>query len=167
MSMPQQKPGQSKQDYQTPPKFIQAVKRLLGIEEFRRDLAASEGNAYALDFYTKEENAFTQPWYTGSREWNWCNPPFASIEPWVLKAFFETQKPFLQDCGQTAMLVPSSTGSLWWGKWVHGQCRVVHLSPRLTFVGEVHPYPKDLSLLLYAPTSPLWIPGVTLWRWKP
>ncbi len=41
MTEPKQKPGRSKQDYGTPPEFLDAVKARFRIEAFDCDLAAS------------------------------------------------------------------------------------------------------------------------------
>lgn len=159
MAMPEQKPGRSKQDYRTPENFLTAVRRRLGIQQFYRDLAADADNAVCPVFYTKEDDAFQQDWSTGpqpSFRWNWLNPPFAKIEPWVRKAW---------ECqwnSQTALLVPAGVGSNWWRLWVHGRAEVLLLNGRLTFVGETTCYPKDCCLLLYGPDRE---PTYDVWTW--
>jgi hypothetical protein len=59
--MPKQKPGRSKQDYGTPPEFIQAVEDRLK-SNFAIDLAASHENAKAPVYITEEENSLVQDW---------------------------------------------------------------------------------------------------------
>lgn len=156
-TMPRQRPGRSKQDYQTPPAFLDAVKRRLNIMEFGIDLAASDENAVASLYYTEEADALSMPWGQGGN-WAWCNPPFGHIGPWVEKATKEVQQG-----AHIALLVPAAVGSKWWAYWVHNEAHVLLLRPRLTFVGCTAPYPKDCALLLYTPFIK---GGYDTWRWK-
>lgn len=154
-SMPAQRPHRSEQAVQTPANFLAAVRRLLKIEDFSVDLAASHDNAVVRRFFSERVNALIQPWNLGG--WNWLNPPFANLAPWVRKAWEESH---LGAC--TAMLVPAGVGANWWRDWVHGRARVLLLNGRLTFVGHKQPYPKDCALLLYAPGM---LPGYETWSW--
>lgn len=158
MSVPVQKPGRSRQDYQTPPEFISRVKMLLGISEFTIDLAASTTNAQAPWFFSEEEDALKQEWaYPG---WGWLNPPFGRVGPWLEKAYM---------CeSQVAMLVPASVGANWWADYVHHKALVLLLNGRLTFVGEKGPFPKDCALLLYNcyDTIGSRMIGYRMWEWK-
>ncbi len=164
-TMPKQKPGLSKQNYQTPIDFLTAVKKRLHIVEFTMDLAASRDNAVCADWYDEEANSLIQPWNLGG--WNWCNPPYANIEPWVKKAMLESLKG-----AQTAMLVPASVGANWWTEWVEPYAYQSFLNGRLCFIpnwrelGFKSPplYPKDCALLLYTPWS---FTGNEVWSWKP
>lgn len=158
MTEPRQKPGRSKQDYGTPPELLEAVKCRLCIGGFHRDLAASQDNAVAPLYYDKAENALIQPW-DSEDGWNWLNPEYADIEPWVRRAYEQVE----EEDGRTAVLIPASVGSYWWRDWVHEKCHVLFLSPRLTFVGCEDPYPKDCALLLYGPDI---VPGYDVWTWK-
>src|SRR3990167_2443403 len=158
--MPKQKPGKSFQAYQTPPEFLAAVRSLLDIDDFACDLAASPENAVCLPFYTESQDALQQPWLIQPGGWNWCNPPFAHIEPWVRKAWTEQ----IQFGTQTAMLLPAGVGSNWWREWVHGKAQVLLLNGRLSFDG-VAPYPKDCVLLLYSPVRVL-LADYNVWQWQ-
>ena len=157
---PPQKPGRSKQDYQTPPAFVAAVKAMLGIEEFAMDLAASRENSVTggVAFYGEAEDSLKQAWWQlAAGRWCWLNPPFARIGPWVEKADEECE------LGQRiAMLLPAGIGTDWYAKHVHGKCHVLALRPRLTFVGETAPYPKDLMLCLYDGPRV----GFSTWDWR-
>jgi phage N-6-adenine-methyltransferase len=156
MPMPAQKPHRSKQDYQTPPEFLAAVKQWLGVEEFALDLAASEYNAVCPRWFDERQNALVQPW--ASEGWAWLNPPFAHLEPWVRRAYEQSR------CGASlVMLVPAGVGSNWWRDWVHRRARVLFLNGRLTFVGESTCYPKDCCLLIYTPTE---VPKYDVWTWR-
>lgn len=143
--MPRQKPGQSKQNYGTPKELLAAIlSRKLYAEQFELDLAAEEGNAIVPFYYDQQYDSLARvgDWMTDG--WAWCNPPYARIEPWVQKAFNESRLG-----AQVAMLVPASVGSNWWKRWVHEKAAVYFLNPRIMFIGETHPFPKDCALLLY------------------
>lgn len=154
---PTQKPGKSRQDYRTPVAFLEAVKRRFGLLAFGIDLAADDANYVAPTYYTEKENALTQPWRTKGREFGWCNPPFATIAPWVEKAYREARIG-----ARVLMLLPAAVGANWWRDWVDGKAFVLFLNGRLTFVGETTPYPKDCALLVYGPDV---APGSTVWSW--
>lgn len=158
-TMPKQKPGRSRQDYGTPPEFLKAVKNLLRIEAFDVDLAADPKNAVARRYFTEEDNCFTKDWNQGDG-WNWLNPPFGNIEPFVSKALDES----LGRGAKTAVLVPASVGARWWYNHVDHSAMVYFLRGRLTFVGEHTPYPKDCALLLYAPY--ILRGGYEVWNWR-
>ena len=155
--MPAQRPGKSFQSYQTPPAFLRAVRHLLDITDFDVDLAASADNMVTTRFYDEAYDSLKREgdWATGG--WNYCNPPFSKLGPWVHKAATERLLG-----ARVAMLVPASVGSLWWFDWVHKVASVRFLHPRLSFVGTGAPFPKDLALLLYSPALPA---GYEAWRW--
>ena len=155
--MPPQKPGRSRQDYGTPPEFLDAVRRLLLIDDFVFDLAADPTNAIVSAYYTATDNALVMPWTFDG--WCWLNPPFGRLKPWAEKAWLEAQ-----NGAKIAMLVPAAVGANWFRDWVWTKASVRFLNGRLTFVGEKHPYIKDLMLLCYdetASTKPIGI-----WSWQ-
>lgn len=152
----------SRQDYCTPPAFLEAVKRMLGISTFTFDFAADATNAVAASYYSKEQDALRHVWRVRVRntDWGWCNPPFADIEPWAKKCV-----ELKTSGGQVALLVPASVGSLWFERFVHEEAWVLFFRPRLCF-DPTHPrwaYPKDLILALY---SPEYTEGYDTWHWK-
>lgn len=166
MSMPQQKPGRSKQDYQTPPEFLDAVKARLQ-NEFAFDLAASAENVDGLPYWDQEDNALVRDWaavppimFQGgtSSPWLWLNPPYSDIEPWVRKCAEESARG-----AHIACLVPASVGSNWWRDWVVPHAYILFLNGRIQFVGADGPYPKDLALLLY---TPFIRSGSDTWNWR-
>ena len=163
MAPPKQKPGLSKQDYQTPTVFLDATRKLLDIENFTLDLAASEENAVCGSFYDEVYDSLKREgdWVTQVGCEAWCNPPYSHIAPWVEKAYRESL------LGATiAMLVPASVGSNWWRDWVHNKAVVVLLNGRITFVGHTAGYPKDCALLLYDKQDTHGIaPFYAIWSW--
>lgn len=156
--MPAQQPGKSRQDYGTPPEFVRALEKRLGIVGFSIDLAATKENSLAPHYFDEGVDSLKQPWGSAPA-WNFCNPPYGDIGPWVKKAFHES----INNSAQIAMLVPASVGSNWWSEWVHYYAYVTFVRPRLTFMGAEDPYPKDLAVLLYAPYLD---GGSCVWRWK-
>lgn len=154
---PKQKPGRSKQDYETPPAFIKAVYLTFGFNTtFDWDLAASHENTQAAQFFTPEMDSLQQDWSELAGNL-WLNPPFGHIEPWVQQAHqtvtFARRRIFV--------LLPASVGANWYAKYVEGSALVLALRPRLTFVGQAAPYPKDLILAIYGN----W-PGFHTWDWS-
>jgi hypothetical protein len=161
--MPQQKPGRSKQDYETPNEFILAVERLVGvgIKGFAVDLAATEANSKGQICVTPEEDSLVTDWlnlpYASEGRWCWLNPPFGRIEPWVAKCAHGTAHGL-----RIACLLPAGVGSNWFAHHVAGKALVLFVRPRLTFVGHADPYPKDLILCLYDGPRV----GYAPWVWK-
>lgn len=160
MSMPKQQPGKSKQDYETPKEFLLAVKKRLGIETFAKDVAASDKNSVAPNYFTEERDGLAShnSWYWHRGHWAWCNPPYADIKPWVAKACAEAFKG-----AQIACLVPAAVGANWWKEHVENNAYVLFLNGRLTFGGCKDPYPKDCALLLYVPWRAT---GNQVWNWR-
>lgn len=180
VTMPRQKPHQSKQDYATPADFIQAVKRRLHIKAFTVDLAADLMNRKADRFLSVDDDALSLVggWHTlTGRGWGWLNPPFTNIDPWAAGCA-ETSA----DGGSVAFLVPAGVGANWYRDHLHGKALVLALNGRLCFIDDwentIDPsprnttgrcysseplYPKDCILALF---SPLVAPGFDVWTWK-
>lgn len=160
-TVPKQKPGRSKQDWQTPPEFLKAVKSRLKINEFTWDLAASEANKVSSCYHGPGspfgEDSLLARW-AQCVEWMWLNPPYGDIRPWVEKAAMESE-----DGAHIAMLVPASTGANWWRDHVVNDAYILFLNGRITFVGANAPYPKDTALLLY---TPFIRSGSAVWDWR-
>ena len=151
----------SKQTYETPKDFLDAVVRdWCHGEKFAVDLAATFENTKATDFITPERNSLIVAW----RELKgllWLNCPYNFITPWAKKCAEESAYG-----ARIAMLVPASVDANWWAQYVHKKAAVRFVSPRISFDG-VAPYPKAIALLLYGH----WGVGVTdewyePWRWK-
>ena len=162
---PKQKPGRSKQDYRTPPEFLAAVKAKFGIDEFDWDLAATR------DFDSMTDTSVSERCFTESDDaladdsiwpanggWNWLNPPYAHIAPWVKKAW----ESLSERGAHTLMLVPAGVGANWWRDWVHDKAFVYLLNGRISFDGNA-PYPKDCVLLAYGHSDPESMYDV--WTW--
>jgi len=157
-TMPRQRPGLSESSVGTPPEFILAACRKLGIDHFVFDLAASVENTICLGFYNEADDALDPSVSWKFDGWSFLNPPYSRLAPWVAKACDEAT-----NGADIAVLVPAATGSNWWKKFVDKQARVLLLNGRIAFVGHEAGYPKDIALLLYGPNE---LPGYEPWSWQ-
>jgi phage N-6-adenine-methyltransferase len=188
--MPAQQPGTSKQNYQTPVRFVDAVKRRFGIAEFAVDFAADHVNALSDTYFDEHTDALSVdgwadwcrynrlPTLPKDQPWGWLNPPFSKIGPWAAKC-----RETALSGGQVLLLVPAAVGSNWYRDHVDGKARVLFLNGRLCFIDDwaetVDPasfkkygewrnysspplYPKDCMLCVY---SPVVTPGTEVWTW--
>lgn len=155
---PQQKPHRSVQDVQTPPELLLAIRREFHVADWTIDLAANESNAVCDRYFGQGsrhgENSLQADWPDFGD--CWCNPPYADIDPWAAKCAA------YDGAGRIFLLVPASIGSNWYQEHIHGRALVVALSPRVTFVGHKHPYPKDLVVAVFSRLRG----GFTTWRWR-
>lgn len=115
---------------------------------FTLDVAALPHNAKCGRFLTPERDGLVQSW-AGERVW--CNPPYSSIEPWVVKAWREYE---CEDYGRpdppelVVMLLPANrTEQGWWQRHVEPRrdvragtrgLRVEFLPGRLRFIKHGH-----------------------------
>lgn len=163
MTMPEQKPHRSKQNYATPENFIEATKRRLGIQAFAHDFAADASNTTAETFFDEARDALSvSDWASYCRSgWGWLNPPFTAIRPWARKCAEAKAAG-----GSIALLVPAAVGSNWFRDHVDGQALVLLLNGRLAFMPDKPKwlYPKDTILALYSRNVR---PGYEVWSWKP
>ena len=148
----------TKQDWRTPPAFIDAVERRFGRISF--DLAATIGHEVTDGThcaFSPEDDALSQNWGGALGPVAWLNPPYSDIRPWAMKLG--------EECRHlprwTLCLVPASMGSHWWADHVLGKCVALGVT-RMTFVGADAPYPKDLALLCYG----YGVSGYGFWDWK-
>ena len=154
--MPEQKPGRSVQEVETPQDLMDAVEKRFGKMDF--DLAANQENAKTLRYFHPGHDSLKQDW--SKLEGNlWLNCPYADIEPWAKKcASYEIG---LLDDIRIFLLTPASIGSNWFQDYVWGHAMVLALNPRVTFVGHSQGYPKDLILSCYIGKY-----NFEPWRWK-
>ncbi len=150
-----------KQDWRTPPEFLEAVRRRFGPIGF--DLAATKGHevtGHAGLAFSPEMDSLSRDWSDpvlgGKIRVAWLNPPFANIRPWAAKCDSVRDLP-----RWTLMLVPASMGSHWWADHVLGKCFALGV-PRMKFLGAEDPYPKDLALCCYG----YGVSGTGFWDWR-
>lgn len=169
--MPPQRPGKSKQDYETPFELIKAIERRYGW--LAVDLAAREDNKKAPYWFgpgsPKGEDSLYSDWTSFASQRAFLNPPFGLIEPWAKKCK-EAGREFRRSKGHIFFLTPASVGAEWFANNVYGEAHVLLLVGRLTFggvtpnprTGKCDPYPKDCMLSIFGDIEP----GFSLWRWQ-
>jgi len=113
------------QDRETP----QWLFRMLDDEfHFTLDGAADESNAKCNEYLDEEINALSVSWRD---DVVFCNPPYLrgrGTEKWVQKAWSESQ-----DQATTVMLLPASTDTHWWHKYVLDRGEIRFVNGRLKF----------------------------------
>lgn len=165
--MPKQKPGRSKQDYETPKDLLDAIRQRLKILDFEFDFACSKRNKKAPLGWTEYDDSLSKPsrlWadQLATDEWGWLNPPFSKIAPWVKKCVLARWRG-----ANIALLVPASVGSNWYRDHINGQpgVQVIFLNGRPSFDG-VAGFPKDCMLVLFHGNGPSQIFSTEVWTWK-
>lgn len=135
---PQQRPQRTVDDRETPDDLFYFWQQRWS---FTIDAAADEWNAKLPRFWSREDDGLRQPW-AGERVW--CNPPYSSIEPWLVKAWHEAPGPCRDPDDHAAlivMLLPANrTEQGWWQRHIEGPRRdgiltVEFLPGRLKFIG--------------------------------
>ena len=155
---PKQNRYKSKQDYVTPWEFIRAVEARWG--PLAVDLAASDANARAPDYFTEADDTFTQDWDRLASMICWLNCEFGDIERYAAKCARHAPA-FRAAGGRILLFTPASIGSEWFRNHVYGKALVLGVGPRVQFEGAPDPYPKDLMLSVFGED-----PGFDVWRWK-
>ncbi len=154
LTMPLQRPGQSRQDYGTPRDLIRSVELKFGAISW--DLAATADNAKAGRHINPVMNSLAIPWgYLPGLLW--LNPPFARIGPWARKCHQEGARG-----GRILLLVPASTGTAWFQDHVHNRALIYFLKGRLSFDGAIGHYPKDCLIAAYGFKRT----GYDVWDWR-
>lgn len=155
--MPRQKPGASKQDYQTPVEFLAAVSDRFG--RIVHDLACTTANAVARAgfYHDRGYDGLAADWtdLASPGEVLWLNPEFGKIAPWAEKCATYAGR------GLVTMLIPAAVSTNYFADHIHGRAYVLPLRPRIVFVGETQGFPKDLMLCVYG----MGLRGFEPWRW--
>lgn len=124
----------------TPQEFFDQLHRRFA---FTVDACALPENAKLSRFWSPAEDGLAQCW-NGERVW--CNPPYSSIEPWVVKAGEEVEAYGTRGVLVVMLLPANRTEQRWWQRHIEpyrdsgGRVAVEFLPGRLRFVppGGVH-----------------------------
>lgn len=166
--MPVQSSSTSKQNYETPPEFIAAVETRFGSLHVdlacgpldQLDITRADNRKAPLGIVYPNEDTFSVAWAQYYGDMNcWLNPEFKRLEPYFEKCAREAAS--FRDDGKILVLTPASVGANYFSDYVHKRALVLALQPRITFVGEKDPYPKDCVLSIYGPSI---TPGFDVWR---
>lgn len=114
-----------RQDMRTPRWLFEFLEdRMTGrIGGFHLDAAATKRNRMCENYYGRRENGLKQPW----RKWTFCNPPFADMLPWVMKAIHECTM-----SRPSVMLAPVGCSQEWWRRAM-SMAWVYHPNRRISF----------------------------------
>ncbi len=117
-------PVEIRNKWRTPPYLFGTFHERYG---FDKDVAASDDNHLLPDYLTEEMDALdpSTPWGT----FNWCNPPYSDISPWVNRAIAEHVIG-----NSTAMLVPADTSTVWFRNAWETANEVRFISGRIAFL---------------------------------
>ena len=144
----------NKQDWETPPEFMQALK-----QSFDLDVCAYKDTAKAPIFFTEQDNAFKQQWVGKC----WMNPPYGKAIPkWLERAYKESQQAY---CTSVTCLIPARTDTAWFHDFaVKGT--IVLLRGRISFLqnGLAVGSPAFPSMLVIYDKQQL--PKILTWAWK-
>ena len=123
--------------------------------DFQHDAAASIDNALVSSFWTKEDNALKQDWF--SKKSVWCNPPYSQVASFVEKARSELDRALEMQLKWTCvLLLPSRTDTRWFHNHLYrGQNEIIRgielrfLRGRLKFSGAANsaPFPSLVVVL--------------------
>jgi hypothetical protein len=157
-AMPAQRPGKSEQAVRTPPEFLASVARRFG--PIRWDLAANDENHVVPNWYgpgsPNGEDTYAKQWHLHGGVL-WLNSEFDQLAEATAKSKADGRQG-----ARVVQLSPASVSTEWFARNVHGQALVLFLRPRLTFVNQTDPFPKDLAIFAWGP----WVaPGFATWRW--
>lgn len=138
--------------YRTPPWLIDGVINRYGMITI--DVAASSANAVAPVYYTREDDAIAQSWYSeptaqdARRSLAWCNPPYSAQSAFVRKAIEENGA----GCS-SVLLVSSFLSDRWWEKVDRSAAEILFITGRVQFLhptrDEVMKGNRHGSILIY------------------
>jgi hypothetical protein len=149
----------SKQDYQSPLDFLEAVQDRFGQITF--DLSCTRENSVApMGYFHPEHDALKEDWRELSELTCYGNVPFAQSARFAEKAAASLK---CEIPPTVLLLVPASVDANWFRDYVHERALVLPLSPRLTFIDQPAPINRPLMLCVYGPNI---TPGFEPWQWK-
>lgn len=116
-------------------------------EEFRftLDAFATANNAKCPAFFTKEQDALSQPWsYPLQPRTVWMNPPYSRIAECLEKAYRESQK----HGNVVVALVPTRTNPPWWHEYAMKASEIRFIERKVSFGGVKKGVPFTGSAIL-------------------
>lgn len=113
-------------EWSTPLDVFQRIERVYG--PFDLDACCRPETAKAGRYFTKDDDALSQPW-TGRV---WVNPPYSNPRPWISAAVSAVQS---GDARRVVMLLPAATDTAWFHELVLPYADVVFMKGRVKFIG--------------------------------
>ena len=120
-----------KQDWATPPEFIEWLVEEGIMARPTFDVAAAPHNTKAPQFYTKQDDALKQTWPSGIL---WCNPPFGNeLKLFVEKALDELWKK--RDYTEVWFFIPARVDTNWFHDFVWPNAEMIYfIRGRMNFL---------------------------------
>lgn len=126
-------------DWETPADLFLTLNRRWG---FEIDAAASEANAKAKIFFTKEQDGLTRDW-SGI---TWVNPPYGRVVgQWVKKGLIESSRWGVP----VVMLLAARTDTLYFHNYIMKAAEIFFIKGRLRFVGSLYPAPFPSMIVVF------------------
>ena len=137
------------EEWATPQEFYDAWN---AVYQFDLDAAATDANAKAPRYFTKDTDGLTQPWHGAV----WCNPPYGrGIDKWIQKGYMAARN------GATVvMLIPARTDTRWWHDYVARAAEIHFIKGRLKFGGHHWNAPFPSCVVVFRP-QPIAAPMVS------
>ena len=155
----------SNQEWRTPPDFWDVLN---GQFDFQLDAAASKEDALCPLWIGKEQNALDVEWIEGKVKRVYCNPGFAKLEPWMLKANFQVQA-VARGCVVVVMALVSPS-TKWWNHWAVHASEIRLLAPRVQFKAppgvKKTTNMKENCIVIFR-SGHNGMARITTWKWKP
>lgn len=110
---------------------------------FTLDPCCEHNTAKCIKYFTEKDNGLSKEW---SGEVVFCNPPYSrgNIDKWMKKCYNESLKGTI-----IVALIPVSSSSKWWHKYVWKHCDIEFLDHRVKFKGALHSAPFSNCLAIY------------------
>jgi len=142
---------------QTPWWFIKALENFLGVS-FNLDVCALEETAKCFSFYSLEDGWGGDGLVCRWSEYNWCNPPYSDIKPWVNRAIEEARVGKI-----TAMLIPDKPETAISRHARFAADTVIHMPFRLNFIRPNGEQFLDKKGKKQGPKFPVMVVLITPW----
>lgn len=111
---------------------------------FTLDPCCEPETAKCKRFYTVKSNGLIQNW---QGETVFVNPPYSrgNVDSWVWKCYIESKKPNTI----IVALLPVSTSSNWFHKYIYGKAEIRFLKGRLKFKGAKDSAPFSSMIIIW------------------
>jgi len=137
---------EQKDKWETPYKIF---KQLDDIYNFTLDPCCDLGTAKCNTFFTEKEDGLKISWLGYVV---FVNPPYSrgNIDTWMRKCYNESQNGV-----KIVALIPVSTSSNWWHKFVWNKSELYFYKGRIRFVGAPYTAPFSSCLAIYNLPMPI------------
>jgi phage N-6-adenine-methyltransferase len=133
-----------RQDWETPPAFIEYVEQDIIGRKITFDVCALPETAKAPNYFTPADDGLTRDW--PRKGVCWMNPPYDELAAWLKKAADEALGGSV-----VVALIPARTDTVAFQEAASRASAVVFIKGRLKFVGAKDSAPFPSALLIFNP----------------